>query len=69
MTLLCNLRKTSPQEKLRVALTGNFVVVGNAEGRPCIARIRGVIIWLVNFYCARTGLLFLLYEGHYVVAT
>lgn len=29
---------------------------------------RGVIIWLVNFYRARTEHLFLLYEGHYTVA-
>jgi len=28
---------------------------------------RGVIIWLVNFYRARTEHLFLLYEGHYTV--
>lgn len=67
MTLLCKSRKHRRRRAIGAALTlcksslsslslsssrraSDFE---NVEGRPCTTRTRGVIIRLVNFYCAR----------------
>lgn len=78
MTFLCELRNTPPPQRWVSASHRYYGKLYHRQGsrfgkrrRTTLrrARIRGVIIWLVNFYCARTGHLFLLYEGHYAVAS
>lgn len=69
MTLLCKSRKRRRRRAIGAALTLRKSSPSSSssspsprealptsktfEGRPCATRTRGVIIWLVNFYCAR----------------